>query len=218
MRLLVIATVVLLSSLLSGCASYTRTHQVSLAQEVASFSGMHEFPYQTIIGRERIEVGPDSPSFDFDDGRSYFVALRIPDPAPTYINVTSKPIGQWIPTSHVFLPMVLFLDEGHQVISRLPPFLVHNPRFMHGLDFDGQAAIPEGARYVVLHSIPEAFEKRVPLFGKQPGDTRMVSVPTSGGGMFFAAMPDPASSTAVGPTGTIWVEFTSERWEIRGVQ
>lgn len=113
--------------------------------------------------------------------------------------------------------MFLFLDANHQVIGRMPPFLVHTPRFMHGLDFDGQAEIPEGARYVVLHSIPEVFERRVPLFGKQPGDTRTVMVPTSGGGTFFAEMPDPASSTAVGPTGTIRVEFSSERWEIPGV-
>lgn len=207
----------LLAQMLTGCVSYTQSHRASLDQEAVAFAGMHEFPFQSIKERQRIEIGPESPSYDFDDGRSYFVAIRIPQPAPTYFNLTSRPIGQWIPTSHLFLPMLLFLDAEHRVIARMPPFLVHNPRFMHGLDFDGQVEIPPDARFIVLHSIPEAFEKRVPLFGKQPGDSRTVAVPTSGGGMFFAEMPDPASSTAVGPTGTIWVEFTSERWEIPGV-
>lgn len=80
MRLLLAAPVVLLSLSLSAWASYTRTHQVALSQQVASFSGVHEFPYQAVSGRHRIEIGPGSFIFDFDDGRSYFVArlLRTP--------------------------------------------------------------------------------------------------------------------------------------------
>lgn len=54
---------------------------------------MHEFPFQEqeSVGRQWIEIGPGSPSYSFDEGRSCVVAFRIPRSAPTSINLPDWP-------------------------------------------------------------------------------------------------------------------------------
>lgn len=204
---------IVLLTFLSACASYTETHTSALNSTNVRYGGFSEFDYLEIESRTEIEIGPASPSYNFEEGRSFFVSVRVPEDFPKYINLTSRLIGQWIPTSHIFYPMTLFLDGYYKIVRKDPPSLAHNPRFMKGLDFDSQIEIPVGARFIVFHSIPEAFGQRVPLFGKKPIDGRMVGVPTSGGMMFFMTS-DPASSTAVGPTGRIWLEYTNEKLEL----
>ena len=133
------------------------------------------------------------------------MALQVPQPLPKYVNITSKPIGQWVETSHLFYPIAVFLDDSHGVIERVQPRLVYNPRFMHGLDWDSQTAIPAGARYVILHTIPEAYGKSVPMTGAV--SSSMVGIPMGGGSTMFlsTSLPD---HTNVGPTGTLWVSRT----------
>ena len=202
-----------------GCASYTEPHTEALAKSETTYNSFSEFTYQPLATNEKKEflIEPGYPVFRFETGKSYFLSLKIPDPKPSFVNITSRPIGQWIPTSHMLYPIALFLNEKFEVIQQTQPMLVHNPRFMHGMDFDSQTEIPPGAKYLVLHSVPAAYGQRVALFGakldKERGE-RTVSVPLAGGGIMFFNTPDYAESTTVGPTGRLWVEYSSTKLEL----
>jgi hypothetical protein len=206
-----IALVVLaVAALLVGCGSKLKLHSDSLRGKAATHSAFADLPYQTITERTRFDIEPTSPTFDFDEGRSHFVAIVIPEDTPAFLDVTSRPIGQWVPTTHLFAPVVLFLDGDHALIHKRRPALIHNPRFMKGLDFDGQVAIPDGARYAVLHALPYEFGKVVSLFGKKPGSMETTYTMTQGLGLVIVTLPDFADSSTIGPTGRIWLSFNDQ--------
>ena len=193
----------------TGCASLTEPHMAALAAAVPQYSDYSEFRYLELPPNEKTEyrIEPGSPAHVFKAGKSYFLALEIPESTPKYVNVTSRLIGEWIPTSHMLFPAALFLDQDYQVISRIQPKLIYNPRFGHGLDFDSQTEIPDGARYLVLHSVPDIYGIKVPLGAGYTGD-RAVAIPLAGSGSMFVAAPGFENSTAIGPTGQLWVEYT----------
>jgi hypothetical protein len=91
MRFAPMVAVALLAQDLVGCVSCTKSHRASREQERIAYAGMHEFPFQESVARQRIEIGPGSPSYSLDDGRSCFVAFRIPQSAPTSINLPDWP-------------------------------------------------------------------------------------------------------------------------------
>jgi hypothetical protein len=202
--------VLAIATLLSGCASKLKLHADSLRDQAPTHSSFADLPYRTITERTRFDIEPTSPTFDFDEGRSHFVAIVIPEDTPAFLDVTSRPIGQWVPTAHLFAPVVLFLDADHALIHKRRPALIHNPRFMKGLDFDGQVAIPGGARYAVLHALPYEFGKVVSLFGKKPGSMETTYTMTQGLGLVIVTLPDLADSSTIGPTGRIWLSFSDE--------
>lgn len=111
-----------------------------------------------------IKVG-QNPTFDFAEGRSTFVAYKLPEPHPqmvevrTYANASAVML---LPYVTIFKPRVLFLDESLHVTetNRLEPLTVQ-PRYFSNAYIFARAQIPAGAKYMVVYAASSANSERL---------------------------------------------------------
>lgn len=103
-------------------------------------------------------------AFDFDSGRSYFKAFRLPDQAVPYrLKLSSFLLGEGMEKAHVFYPEVALLDERHVLLAQHPPGrfalvkadMQETASATMGLRFklEGHVEVTEPqARYAVVHT------------------------------------------------------------------
>lgn len=111
-----------------------------------------------------IKVG-QSPTFEFAEGRSTFVAYKLPEPHPqvvevrTYVNASAVTL---LPYVTIFKPRALFLDESLHVTetNRLEPLKVR-PRYFSNAYISARAQIPASAKYMVVYAASSANSERL---------------------------------------------------------
>jgi len=129
-------------------------------------------------------IGPDSPVFDFDGGRSRFSAWSLPPAeAARVLSIRSVVTPSNLPAQrrfYIFAPAVTLLDADHRVLQTLEsgvftpvPASVLPPRqasIQARIPLDGALA---GTRYVVLHTTRSVLEREwstwMPGFMPIPG-------------------------------------------------
>jgi hypothetical protein len=109
-------------------------------------------------GTQRIDLGPGAPAFDFETGRSFHAAFRLPDwPRPLEVRVTGRAAGSpllgVIDSNRPSLnPALLLLDAGLQ-----PRRLLQEPEALRVIAYGQAAGGPEvQVRGTVLVSEPPA--------------------------------------------------------------
>ena len=112
------------------------------------FVALHAAQKRTFV------IDTDTPVYAFRDGRSRFVAVRLPA-APASLRVRSNVITAWVePTT--FDPFVTFLDGGYQSLgeSALPTRVAaeSGARFL-----EGEIRVPRGAAFAVLYTKPAVY-------------------------------------------------------------
>jgi hypothetical protein len=111
-----------------------------------------------------IKIG-QSPTFDFAEGRSTFVAYTLPEPHPqvvevrAYLNASGAIL---LPYVTIFKPRVLFLDESLHITgtNRLEPLTIR-PRYFSSAYISATAPIPASAKYIVIYAASSANSERL---------------------------------------------------------
>ena len=155
---LFIGVLVFLAGCSSGPLSTTGTflppeHNQKLAQAKSCCSSYREVQYAKLaLGQETAAIlSPESPVFDFSDGRSFFAAFELPDKSQL-VAVKTYPVNMvYNPAGHVLVPAVQFLDAKHQIVETVKPsYLARNPRVIGNSWGEAEVPIPPAARYVIL--------------------------------------------------------------------
>lgn len=95
-----------------------------LERAVPCCATLAELPYRPLPGdrTELVDIGEQSPVFEFDTGRSFVAAFELPAVALPYtVQVRSYALGDVVQRARVFYPAALLLDANHAVLARREP-------------------------------------------------------------------------------------------------
>lgn len=159
-----LVSVVLLSLVaLSGCASgplsNTGTflppeHTQLLAQGKVCCSSYREVRYGSLgVGKEvEFSITPESPIFEFKNGRSFFAAFELPAGNARTLTLKTYPVNMlYNRAGHVLVPGVQFLDAELRLIdAQTPMYIARNPRVIGNSWGETEINVPSAARFVVV--------------------------------------------------------------------
>lgn len=156
-------SIVTLSILLFGCAA-ARLQEPPSADRIccSSFADMtfHVLPFDQ-DRKIQLDV-KSSTAFQFPQGRSVFVAFKLPsDNGGTFLRVSTYLSGAgYLPSATILLPGVVFLNENKEVvISKNDISFQRKSAFLVGTFFETQVSIPTDASYFVVYSTPSEGRK-----------------------------------------------------------
>lgn len=149
---LLISCILLL--LLEGCAQVPSLPPDS-AKVCCSRYADFNFSPLTPGGEVRFNISESSPIFSFREGRSYFVALRLPLPIEkNELLIRAYPSSLLTASAWYYFPVVTFLDEQYGELESIT-----DERFAFDLyGWSGHAThvakipVPLRARYAVIHT------------------------------------------------------------------
>lgn len=157
-------SVVLLSLLaLCGCADghlsnvgtfLPPEHAQQLAQRKVCCSSYREIRYGSLeIGKEvEFAITPESPIFEFKDGRSFFSAFELPVGKARILTLKTYPVNTlYNLAGHVLVPSVQFLDAELRVIdAQTPKYIARYPRVIGRPWGEAEINVPSAAQFVVI--------------------------------------------------------------------
>lgn len=190
---------------LGGCASQTGNLIGSLNSEPVCCNAYSEMQFDALPLNDvtTIEIGPGDKAFRFDEGKSYFQAYSLPDRQGAYsVEVTTLLIGQWIDTAHVFYPYLTFLDKDKNITRKNEkPRLNYDEGMMEGARWTGSVDLKDSDRYLIVHTSPEIFNRKIPI-GYNSGGYAY----STGTGTVFVPPPG-IHSSSFGAAGKLRIKF-----------
>lgn len=145
--------------LMGGCSPIEK-QAVHLAEANGCCSSLSQAEFRALDGRKEAEfkITESSPTFKFEEGKSYFAAYQLPEGGLARIAVKSTVQDTFIrDTEQVFCPSLIFMDTGKQVIGKQSLDLHYSGMQWFGNPYwAGVAEIPMGARYVVFYTRADA--------------------------------------------------------------
>ncbi len=111
-----------------------------------------------------------SPTFDFPEGRSTFVAYALPQANAHTVEVDAYVSSDWLPVATIFRPRLLYLDSNLKVIGNdRMSRMQHDGKFLAGPYYFAVSAIPVDARFLVVYAGSSANTPRL-VAHSQNGD------------------------------------------------
>ncbi|OAJ54928.1 hypothetical protein A6V36_08835 [Paraburkholderia ginsengiterrae] len=103
-----------------------------------------------------------SPTFDFTEGRSTFVAYKLPEVEANTVEVDTYVSSDLLPLATVFRPRVLFLDAGLKEVGdgKLDP-MEKGSKFLGDAYYFATTPIPPSAKYIVVYAASSANTDRL---------------------------------------------------------
>lgn len=137
----------------AGCASVSEL-QNELSSKTGLVNSYAEMSAQPISASSSFAINKDFPVFNFEEGKSYYLALGIPDSGqPRQLKFKSYVSTAYLPSANIFVPHFVYLDEHKEVIGQIKSY-----RFTRGTDFwlggfyEGYVIVPAKAAYVVIYT------------------------------------------------------------------
>jgi hypothetical protein len=165
MRLLTFITL----TLLSGCASHAPALNYSLAAKVVCCDSFEQIVYLNIMDgkQHKFDIDESSPAFNFPGGKSYFVAISLGSDAKQLTLIT-RMVGGFIPTSYVFWPSLMFLDENYKPTRTLQQIPMRRTNDLVSLTMGGPIWIAEfplalGERYCIAYTLRSRLDNPIPI-------------------------------------------------------
>lgn len=143
---------------LTGCTGFLPPkHDAALAGASTCCHDFSTLPYRDLAGGQRIRelIGPDTPVFEFPQGKSFFLAVHFMKGDGSKLIVRTYPQNMlYNPDGHVFVPRITFLSSHFEVISSISPeFTVQSPTFGIGESaWRVDLPVPSQAIYAVIHT------------------------------------------------------------------
>jgi len=113
---------ILIYLIFSGCATSTKSDFESLNKAGVYYQSYEQMPYKKMLLNEtyKDEISASSNVFDFEDGKSFFLAYQLPSSKQDFeLTISSYMIGEHINKAYIFYPTVLFLNEDYAIVGML---------------------------------------------------------------------------------------------------
>jgi len=142
---------------MSACATPLHEQETQLALASICCASPQQFSWVDVaVGQTvALDVGPDSPVYDFGTGKSHFAAVRLGGSGPRMLLIKSRYNGQT--TEQYFHPVVIFYGEDQSVISRVETRVWQTTDSPLGpLYMRAEVAVPVTARFASMSMSAEA--------------------------------------------------------------
>lgn len=144
--------------LIAGCATVVEEGEPNASGAQAPVTTATMRFVDLSLGRTvAATIDAKSPSYVVDGGAQRFAAFSIPvDPARRYLDYVSKPFGGiMLPDLKTLVPVFTFLGTDRHVVGTASAGEMRGvSSFMDGTMFAGRVAVPDSARFVVIHGTP----------------------------------------------------------------
>jgi maltose operon protein len=162
--------------LVASCAANklldTARHELETA--TVCCAGYEQFDFKPLEFREtdRIIINRESPVFQFDTGKSYFKAFRLPATEKSYSIIVGSDFAEQVTrsgTSFVFSPVVMFLDADYRVTRKVDKgfaAVVPSGNSMNNAKLEARIAMgPRAAdeRYMVIYTTTALLNRTTTL-------------------------------------------------------
>jgi maltose operon protein len=143
----------------SGCVSQIPSLQQGLSETPPCCTSFSQMNYTKSLdgGDINFDINERSKVYEFEVGKSYFAAVEI-RPNSTEFEITTYIVGNWIPTTHVFWPSIIFLDENHVPLRTLNSVTMRRGLNMHlirgNIDWSANILIKPEEKYAVIYTSP----------------------------------------------------------------
>ncbi|MDR3481565.1 MAG: hypothetical protein P4L91_12745 [Burkholderiaceae bacterium] len=160
MRMIKIVAVVAFLTL-TGCATVQeQQHDLASASTALtnSFSEMQALP----MAEEKelsIQLGKESPIFMFEEGKSYYATIAIPDSKSSRIlHIKTFFSTSYLPQANILYPYFFFLNESKQPIkSEKAIYLQSGLDFLQGPFYEGNIEVPAMVKEIVIYTAVTQF-------------------------------------------------------------
>ena len=193
--------IMFLAILLAACATSVEKQSASLQQAHSCCASIKELPFTPLVTSRKIKLDQSAQVFDFNNGRSYFVAYELPGTGTRKFRIKSFFNGMFI--GQYFDPVILVLDASRNEITVGTLQLTF---FEAGPSWDGEAhmlgefSVDSRAKYLVL--LTSKFDSMAPVAVTKPtGYGYMV-----GSTPVFGVAPSQKIQLKRSPTGTLLIE------------
>lgn len=154
-----------LLALAAGCSPIEK-QAVRLANANGCCHSLDQVQFKPLESSKETEfkISEESPTFQFEDGKSYFAAYALPQTnAYTKVAVKSTVQDTFIrDTEQIFCPSLMFIDENKQILGKEGIGLRYSgPGWISNPYWFGAAHIPSGARYIIFYTRAEVVGKSV---------------------------------------------------------
>ncbi len=190
------------AALLAGCIAAT-THPLmresgEIGAQVVCCASFRDMPFLAMPAAQKrtFQIDSESPVYAFKEGRSRFVALRLPA-GPASLRLRSNVVTAWVePTT--FDPFVTFLDQGFESLGETVPEMRNgsgNSSDASSRFREAVVRIPSRAAYVILYTKPVVY-----------GGRRLETPPQLISGAQPMSIPVNAFPITAGPRGELVLE------------
>lgn len=211
-----ILKVLLISILLTGCASLKPPEYLSgyhvprdegvrlLESKVSCCKNLAELKYEQIhnLGKAGFKVTPESPSYTFPEGKSFYKALKLNDTTiDKKMVVSTYPVSSSITGGWFWRVSIIFLDGAHNSVANYAEdkFSYQSPSWDEPQRYSlilNSGDIPKTAKYLIIYSSQKAINSY--------SDLSMPSVTAISSGSGVLPVLDSSSGTYLnGATGSV---------------
>lgn len=142
--------------LLAGCASIAEQQNALVSSTMPVTQSFEQMKAADIAQAKEltVELGKDSPTFMFEEGKSFYAAFTLPNaPTPRKLKVKSFYSTSYLPNATIFYPYFLFLDNTKKPIgSEKKIRLEQTMDLWAGEFYSGEIVVPAEARSIVIYT------------------------------------------------------------------
>lgn len=119
-----------------------------------------------------IRITEDSPAFMFPEGKSYMLAVELPDrPSQTKMFIKTHRTGLLVPDSQIFCPVVTYLDDRMAPVLTTEelPLTYEPPGLIKSGFWYSVVTVPPNSKYAVIHTPAKMIGRPITLSGQSSG-------------------------------------------------
>jgi len=185
---------------LASCASPVAHQNADLQKKEICCESFQQMEFQTLPLDKEMSVSVDASAraFQFNTGKSYFAAFRLPANAQTYdIQITTSANGVSVLDRSVFYPQFLLLDSDRNLRrEERSPGVLYQSDFLRGDSWKTRLRLEPGDAYLVIYAEPARLK-----FGlSEPGAAGHAGVM---GKTAYFDPGRPAALVPIAPTGKL---------------
>ena len=155
-------------SSLNACSSMSAMND-SLRSKRSCCTSFRDLPYVEVDAANKMDFSSSdsSPVFQFPEGKSFFMALRLPQSlspgvAELEVRFSRSILDPYMGTVRAFCPAYTLLrDDFSEIKSSAVQVHFAASTWTKGARWVGQIVIPDGTRYIVLHTTDDLLEGSV---------------------------------------------------------
>lgn len=159
--------ILLASGFYAGCASYPTRDEYStrLASSLEVVGVLSEQSFSLIEPDRwvKFELGGDTKVRDFGDGKSFFAAFELtPGSSPGQLELRTKFNTVLQARGHVVIPSIMILDDNFSVLANEESSMRQDRAPSGDTEFAHKLSVGANARYVVVHTNPDNYDRSIP--------------------------------------------------------
>ncbi len=197
--------------LCSSCASPVRVSIDELNSIESCCASMREFNYDRAdygyTNKTKMHLGN---VYSFKEGKSFYLSLEMKNKDNNYLEIITYLDGDWVPTSQVFLPKMITLDETFNIVRDIDNLNLRKGYLFASFEGETWGNIIElnsNEKYIIIYSNANSYGKPIYLDTVRDG----YAYSTGGGSVVVPSTSYTDQYSKISTNGTIKLKLYNKK-------